>query len=209
MIAEIILQIRLYALYLMDKRVLALMLVCFMASSVCAAVIMGNVLSGVTAIVPGRHFCVPLGISSHFYSFWIPILAFETLLCALALARGIQTVRSERGLFRFKRDLVNVFVRDSVLYFLAIFMTYLTNLLVLATRSQYVIEIPIAFTVCMSCVMGNRIILNVRGVKRYAVHVSPSQYQHAPASRVPLNFQQSEVSDEIEMWDFKAEGGRA
>jgi len=169
MIAQVILQTRLYALYLLNKRVLAFMLVCFVASSACAAAIMGTVLSKISAtseLIPGKYFCIPLGISPHIYAFWIPILAFESLLCVLALARGIHTVRSERGTFYFRRDLVNILVRDSVLYFLVILAAYLTNLVVWSTQSEYLIEIPIGFSVAMSCVMGSRIILNVRGAKR-------------------------------------------
>ena len=44
----VILQMRLYALYLMNKKVIAFTLVCFVASSACAATIMGIVLSRMT-----------------------------------------------------------------------------------------------------------------------------------------------------------------
>jgi len=65
----------------------------------------------------GGMFCVPLRVSSNFYLFWIPILSFETLLCALALFRGFQTFRSGGTLFLSGRLLVITLIRDSVLYF--------------------------------------------------------------------------------------------
>jgi hypothetical protein len=134
----VILQLRLYALYLHNKKVLAFMVICFLTSSACAAVIMGTVMSRVTGdtetshscssmlisrpavsqLIPGMHFCIPLGVSPDFYIFWLPIIAFETLLGVLALVRGVQTVRSDHGLMRVGRDLINILIRDSVLYFL-------------------------------------------------------------------------------------------
>jgi len=218
MIAEVILQMRLYALYLGNKKILAFMIICFVVSSGCAAVIMGTVLSHVTAIselIPGQRFCIPLGISPNFYIFWIPILAFESLLGGLALIRGIRNTRSDRGIFYFGRDLVNILIRDSVLYFLVIVVTYLTNLVVWATQSEYVTEIPIGFTVAMSCVMGNRIILNVRGVKREIMSSSVETpqflqfHQHTLPSDTTIDFLHTEASGADEMWELRSIRGEA
>jgi hypothetical protein len=63
-------------------------------------------------------FCFADGVPSHFYTFWIPLIAFETILCGLALIRGFQAVRSGGSLFRAGRLLVRILIRDSVLYFL-------------------------------------------------------------------------------------------
>jgi hypothetical protein len=224
MIAEVILQMRLYALYLLNKKVLAFMIVGFLASSGCAAVILGTVLSRVTAtseLIPGKRFCIPLGISPYFYTFWIPILVFECFLGTLALIRGIQTTRFDHGVFHFGRDLVNILIRDSVLYFLVIFATYLTNLVVWATQSEYVTEIPIVFSVTMSCVMGNRIILNVRGVRRELAssssskgsvdppHLLPHQHQHVLASPVSAEFMDPGLDGDEEVWELQYIQGEA
>jgi len=166
MIAEVILQMRLYALYFLNKKVLAAMITSFIVSSSLSATVMGTVLSKVKARahrVPGVTFCVPDQVGDHFYLFWIPILVFESLLVGLALFRGFQAVLSSDGsLFRSGRQLVNVLIRDSVLYFMVMFATYLTNLLVWIGASPNLLEVPIGFSVAMSCVLGNRIILNVR-----------------------------------------------
>ncbi|KAJ7431246.1 hypothetical protein B0H11DRAFT_2131577 [Mycena galericulata] len=124
MIAEVILQMRLYALYFLNKKVLALMVVAFLASSASSAVIMGKVLSGLAArshpIPSMPTFCYPVATSvpSYFFAFWIPIIAFESLLCGLALYRGFQTFRASGTLFQSGRHLVSILIRDSVLYFL-------------------------------------------------------------------------------------------
>ncbi|KAF8157218.1 hypothetical protein B0H34DRAFT_712762 [Crassisporium funariophilum] len=169
MIAEAILQMRLYALYSLNKKILALMLISYVVSSAIAGWIMGTVLSSITASafkIPGGMFCVPSGVSQSFYMFWIPMLAFEFLLCTLALVRGFQTLRSDGSLFRSGRQLVSILIRDSVLYFLVICATYVTCLLVWIIAPTSLLEVPIGFSIAMSCVLANRVVLNVREVSR-------------------------------------------
>ncbi|KAF9456716.1 hypothetical protein BDZ94DRAFT_1241328 [Collybia nuda] len=174
----VILQMRIYALYSLNKKILALMAVCFIASVTVSATIMGMVVTDITGrplttlvaaafrVTPTILFCVPSGVSKHFFAFWIPILFFESLLCSLALYKGFETFRSASSAFRSGRHLVDILVRDSVLYFLIMFATYLTCLLIWITARQTLLEIPIGFSVALSCVLGNRVILNVREVNR-------------------------------------------
>ncbi|KAI3616519.1 hypothetical protein WG66_011600 [Moniliophthora roreri] len=169
MIAEIILQMRLYALYFLNRRVLAIMVTTFILTSASAAAIMGVVLSGVEAkskipFIPTT-FCFPSNVPHYFYAFWIPILTFETVLCSLALFRGYQTFRTSGSPFQSGQRLIGVLIRDSVVYFLVMFATYLTNLLVWVWDINY-LEVTVGFSVAMSCVLGNRVIINVRQVNK-------------------------------------------
>ncbi|KAF5324331.1 hypothetical protein D9619_011315 [Psilocybe cf. subviscida] len=155
---------RLYALYSLDKKILALMLTCWVACLAGSSYIMYTVLARVTATaihIPGGLFCVPSGVSSHFYTFWIPMLAFESLLCTLALIRGFQTYRAKGSLFHSSRQLVGILIRDSVLYFLVICATYLTCLLVWVLASVNLLGVPIGFSLAFSCCLANRVVLNL------------------------------------------------
>ncbi|KAJ3814337.1 hypothetical protein EV368DRAFT_62483 [Lentinula lateritia] len=112
MIAETILQMRLYALYFLNKRILYLMVGSFILTSASAATIMS--------------------ISINQFQ------AFETLLCILALIRGFRAhtetgypVRSDSG-----KRLIDL------------------------------LEVPIGFSIAFSCVLGNRVIFNVRKVNQ-------------------------------------------
>jgi len=169
MIAQSILQVRLYALYFLDKKILFIMVVGFVATSACSAAIMGNVLSKITVrshLIPGFPFCTPLSFPTYLYAFWIPILAFESLLCGMALFRGFQAFRYRQSVFHAGRQLVTLLLRDSIVYYLVVFVTYLVTLLLWSTSQPGLIEIPVGFAVAMSCIMGNRLILNVRLMKR-------------------------------------------
>ncbi|KAF7300476.1 hypothetical protein HMN09_00931800 [Mycena chlorophos] len=172
-VAQIILQMRLYALYYLNKRVLALMLTLFVISTASAGAIMGTVLSWIVATshpipIPALdvNFCVPVsGIPRWFFVYWVPMLSFEALLCVLALYRGFQTFRASGTLYQSGRHLVGILIRDSVLYFLVMFASYFTNLLMWSLARTSLLEVPIAFSVAFSCVLCNRIVLNVREVK--------------------------------------------
>jgi len=57
-------------------------------------------------------------IPEYFYVFWIPILAFETLLCGLAVFRGFRNMRLKPSLYHSGKEIVDVLLRDSVMYFI-------------------------------------------------------------------------------------------
>ncbi|KAJ7624339.1 hypothetical protein DFH06DRAFT_1230246 [Mycena polygramma] len=112
---------RLYALYYLNKQVLALMVGTFIISSAASAAIMGTVLQGLTASahpLPGMTFCVPVAVPDYLFAFWIPLVLFESLLCGLALYRGLQQSRASGSFFHSSSYLVDILIRDSLLYFL-------------------------------------------------------------------------------------------
>ncbi|KAI0929466.1 hypothetical protein AcV7_005311 [Taiwanofungus camphoratus] len=168
-IAELILQLRLYALYLLDRRVLVFTAMNCLVAAAASTVVMGSVLAKISAtvqILPNRTFCMLTGVSSYFYAFWIPMLVSESVLCGLAMYCGFQNYRSEPTLFQAGKRLVVVLIRDSVFYFVVMFATYLTNAIVFIVGKPNDMEIPIGFAVALPCVMGNRLCLNVRGMIR-------------------------------------------
>ncbi|EPQ50395.1 hypothetical protein GLOTRDRAFT_133948 [Gloeophyllum trabeum ATCC 11539] len=175
----VILQLRLYALYHLNRRVLVLMCGAFLVSAGTAAVIMGMVLARISAhsgLIPGLPFCIPVNVPSWFYTFWIPTLGFESLLCALALFRAFKDFRSRTSLFQSGRHIVKILIRDSVIYYLIMFATYFTNLIIFLTGNVGVLESGIGFAVTMSCVMGSRLCLNIRDV-HHELEVSTASQQ--------------------------------
>lgn len=185
MIAESILQGRLYALYYFNKKILYVMITLFVCAVALSATVMGSVLSGITAVahpLPGLTFCVAHGVPSYFYTFWIPMLAFEMVLCSLALYKGFQALVFDGSVYHSGRHLVNVLVRDSVSYFLVMFATYLTNLLFWILAPEQLLEIPIGFSVALSTVMGSRLILNIRCAASNAATPTRDGTQFNPAT---------------------------
>ncbi|KAH9896783.1 hypothetical protein C8Q73DRAFT_789102 [Cubamyces lactineus] len=175
-IAELILQLRLYALYFRDRRILACMVSVCLGAAASSAYVMGSGLSHITSVavtLPHTRstVCVPSGLPGNFYAFWIPMLISESVLCGLALFRGFQSYRPGSNVFQSGRRIIEILVRDSLSYFVIIFATYLVNAILFLTRPDSEVEIPIGFAVALSVVMSNRLCLNVRGYIR-AEHAS-------------------------------------
>ncbi|KAF9041546.1 hypothetical protein BJ165DRAFT_1489694, partial [Panaeolus papilionaceus] len=191
MLAEGILQMRIYALYSLNKKVLAVMMIGFAASVLTSSWVLHSVLDKVVATalpIPNGKFCVPGHVSDNFYVFWIPMLAYECLLCGLAFFRGLQTFRSQGSLFQNGRQLVGILIRDSVLYFVVITAAYMTCLIIWVTQPTSLLEVPIGFTVAMSCVLANRTMFNVRQVSRTInsqAHVSQTSMSRRYTDRHP------------------------
>ncbi|PCH37028.1 hypothetical protein WOLCODRAFT_167265 [Wolfiporia cocos MD-104 SS10] len=179
-IAELLLQLRLYALYFSDIKIVYFMVTCSLVASATSAGVMGTVLSKISAtahLIPGApSFCSVSGIPKGFYAFWIPMLFSESVLCGLAVLRFLQQYRSRATFYQSGKHLVQELIRDSVFYFIVMFTVYLVNTLVFVLGTTAEVEIPIGFAVAFSCVMGNRLCLNVRGmIRRERGIVSTSQ----------------------------------
>lgn len=191
MIAEIILQLRIYALYFLNKKVLFFVGSFFVISTASAATLMGLVLSDISSqaeTMAGLDFCMPLQVRRYLYAYWIPILAFESLLCAMSLFRGLQAFRQQYLVFQSGTQIMTILLRDSIVYFLIIFFTYLVNCLMWATGQYGLIELPVGFTMAMSCVMGSRLVLNVRFMKReteLGIHNRERSILHIPYNSHP------------------------
>ena len=62
--------------------------------------------------------CVPTGVPSFFFAFWIPMLVSESVYLALALYRGIKTLRGTGKMRLYSGlQLIEILVRDSLFFF--------------------------------------------------------------------------------------------
>ncbi|KAL4252191.1 hypothetical protein ABKN59_005509 [Abortiporus biennis] len=166
---ELILQLRLYAMYLLNRRVLFFMAIAFISSVAASATLMGILLHNVVAranLIPGVPFCIPQNLPKNYYAFWIPMLASETILCVLAMWRGVESYYQKRNLFQSGQSLISLLIRDSLAYFLVLFAVYLINTIIFITGTTTQLESAVGYLVAMSCVMSNRMCLNVRGMVR-------------------------------------------
>ncbi|KAF9563862.1 hypothetical protein CPC08DRAFT_760630 [Agrocybe pediades] len=169
-LAQGILQLRVYALYPDNKRVLRLMVSSFFAAIVASSVVMWRLMSTVQrqGMEPGGQFCVVERPPARYsQAFWIPMLLFETLLFILAFVKGYQK-RRPFGPFLLHRScqrLADVLFRDSVIYFAAIGATYLTCFLIW-TLFPRLSSAPLGLVSAVPCVLANRLVLNLRATAR-------------------------------------------
>ncbi|KAH8103543.1 hypothetical protein BXZ70DRAFT_1005942 [Cristinia sonorae] len=150
---ELILQLRLYALYAQNKAILVVMVITFIGGLAASTTLMVLSMIKITAIshlVPGLSFCIPLNSPKTFYAFWIPVLLSETVLCVLALWRGLQSYFQLRGIQRSTYSLFDILIRDSCLYYVVIFAVYLFNLITWFPKNPSPTEAGVGFAVAMS-----------------------------------------------------------
>ncbi|KAJ3903694.1 hypothetical protein F5879DRAFT_137235 [Lentinula edodes] len=167
MIVEMILQMRLYALYFLDKRILLLMVVSFIVSSASTALVLGLMYSGGISTQIETPFCLT-ELPDYSYAVWIPRLAFDTFLCILALIRGFQLAKEESDDFESStlpsgKHLMKVLIRDCIGSYLIMFAVYLTFLTIWAKNGN-LFETCFNISVGFESIVGTRTILRIRKV---------------------------------------------
>lgn len=159
MSTEVILMTRIYAVYDRNKLILFVMAVLFAANIASTALIIyvgppGGALS-LSVYISGCH-VVDRGFS--YFLCWLPAFGFETTLVTIMLYRGLRT--RERGL---NSPLLNVVIRDSIIYFLVIFTALFVNCLIWGMSPQtFNVELSGCWTIAASCAFGSRLLLNIR-----------------------------------------------
>ncbi|EPQ56629.1 hypothetical protein GLOTRDRAFT_138308 [Gloeophyllum trabeum ATCC 11539] len=111
--------------------------------------------------IPGVIICTPVGIPDFFFVFWVPIVVFESILFLLVVIQGVGHLK-ERSCSWSPTTLMDVLVRDSILYFFLTLTTYITNAVVWMTMSSTWLEVPEGFALAATCIMGSRLVLNMR-----------------------------------------------
>jgi len=176
---------RIYALYRRKKFVLRLMIGCFIACSITAALLMGTgnrTLRASPIDLPHGRFCLVDSVDNSLFAFWIPILSFESLLFGLAFVHGYREyMHGWRDTEVFKvfdtRRLSNILVQDSILYFLAVGSVYLAYLVLWITEHSTLLEAVSAFSVVLSSALGSRLILHLREADERQFSNSPSEME--------------------------------
>lgn len=133
-----ILQLRIYALYLHNGKILAIMLICYVGVSVTSGWVLWNELAGTKGelrfsrinpliqsltvidtafLIQEGRVCISSPGVPNAYRYHIPFLLFDVILCTLAFVRGLQEYQSHGPLLHRGRSFLKTLVRDSLLYF--------------------------------------------------------------------------------------------
>ncbi|KAH8111206.1 hypothetical protein DFH11DRAFT_648919 [Phellopilus nigrolimitatus] len=166
-LAELALQLGIYALYNKNRKILLLLITSFSTTFIAMLTLSIKVLlhekNSFYDFGSGQdmHMCVPINLSSYFREIWIPLLVHEALLLGLVLYKAIESMRTHG--VRGSMNRITIFlVRDSVMYFFIVFITYLASQLIWALGGANYIEIPVCFAISMGGIMSQRLLLNIR-----------------------------------------------
>jgi len=151
--------LRTYALYACQKWILVLLLPVIILEAVVES---WALTMGVPAeLPPGIVGCILTGNPAdgrRYAIFWVGQLIFPTLVFGMTVGR-IAFLRRE-GLS--KGSIMDVLLRDGVIYFAVIFVANLVNVVTFMTASQSIQQINAPFSEMITTVMICRLILNLR-----------------------------------------------
>ncbi|KAG9098023.1 hypothetical protein FS749_004909 [Ceratobasidium sp. UAMH 11750] len=167
MTVEIIIQVRIAAMFSQDKRIIVPMVFLFFAQAIGMAAIIGSAfekMEAVNELVPGFRACSLKGVPTRMYIYWATNLSFEGILFCLAVFKAWQNFAGRRGTRPTWSGprILNILIRDSILYFSVIFVTYVMNLVAWSTGGGSLYQLAIALAIALRASMGSRLLLNVR-----------------------------------------------
>ncbi|KIM70684.1 hypothetical protein SCLCIDRAFT_162607 [Scleroderma citrinum Foug A] len=177
---QVMLQIRLYALYNRSKKILAFLAICFLAEAGVMLRIYINYSSTIKVTnqpLPGAYFC-----GSTSYGRWIsysvyPTLAFESILCCTCMWVGYQRSKeyfSSPGLRWSRAHLIDILIGGNVLYFLGFSLTWAAGTVTLLVAGFQWGQAVNIFGAATSIIGGCHLILHLREATS---PVSHSTYQ--------------------------------
>lgn len=137
---EVVLQLRIYAMYGQNRAVLILMGVTFVIVKIWVLILLGFFSASVKGKYMHFHlpcaltfslatsnpihgmanFCVQLSRWPYYYLYWAPLLFLEALLFSLALYKGYKCYRDEDKTTAHLSRTMNFLVKGSVWYFLTL-----------------------------------------------------------------------------------------
>ncbi|EKM61872.1 uncharacterized protein PHACADRAFT_205002 [Phanerochaete carnosa HHB-10118-sp] len=155
---QVVLQLRIYALYERNRRILILLVTLCSLEVVAMAVLVGITMGHLEGL-PLRSTatgCAYQGLLSLSSLFWIPGLVYEPILFVLVAYKAWDPFGRQPTL-----PLVKRIARDSLMYFVAVFAELLVSTIIWAHAPQY-INIVNPWSAALPSLLGSRLMLNMR-----------------------------------------------
>ncbi|EJC99604.1 uncharacterized protein FOMMEDRAFT_160026 [Fomitiporia mediterranea MF3/22] len=159
--------LRVYAMFHKNKAILAVCsasLICtFAMANIIASFTMKGAEISFVDLGPGSnmHSCGIVSMNDWYKAFWGAKTFNEVLLFSLALFKGIRSYRSRSHSAVSYVRLIDILVRDSVLYFLVVFVSYIMSWIVWLTKGVSYLEAPAGFAMALESIMSQRLLINV------------------------------------------------
>ncbi|KAJ7773861.1 hypothetical protein B0H16DRAFT_113702 [Mycena metata] len=160
--AQVILQLRIYALYDASPQIRAILISTFTVEVLTAIVVFGvasadNKFKVFAETIASLVRCNATVIPSWLWVFWLAVASFEFLLCVLAIYKGYHRVKSIGP-----QTLHHILVRDSVMFYLAIQVIYACNLISWVNHPKITLDLTTGLAIALPSVLSNRMLINVR-----------------------------------------------
>ncbi|KAG2126296.1 hypothetical protein DEU56DRAFT_822666 [Suillus clintonianus] len=163
---QLILQLRVYALYRRSQAVLIAMAVGFTAEVIAMSIILGIGMAETTNSnepMPGTRICAVTQAPPALAYVWLPDIVFGAFLFVLAARIGFKRGRFGFDIFRMERkDLVDALVYGNVKYFFCILAANAVNAGIWQGLGFNWFEAPEGFAAVIEIVLGCRMVLDLK-----------------------------------------------
>jgi len=205
---EVILQLRIYALYDRSRKIAVLLLSAFLLQMGCliALLLFGSLdILVVSESVGYLSRCRAMSVPPLLWLLWVVFLVFECLLCFLAILKAYQRVKTEGKIPFSSGGLQDILLRDSVLYYILIMLVYTANIVLWVRQLPDSLDVMTGYAVAFPCVMGSRLMINVR-----SVHWNPLMHTIPSPSDISLHVPDTNTTPELSgVLDGKSADGQA
>ncbi|KAL4264400.1 DUF6533 domain-containing protein [Pleurotus pulmonarius] len=160
-IAELIMIIRVWALWRRSRTVGAILIVAFVTSIIIAAVIFSRFIDRrifvqLNSIAPNLHGCFTIRQTPVYYQGYLLLMAYETLIAGLMLAKGAFYLRHGSSSY------ITGFYKDGVVYYAALLTISAMNVGILLSGNPGLADIFIVPQRALHSMLSARILLNLR-----------------------------------------------
>ncbi|KAL5536449.1 hypothetical protein ACEPAF_271 [Sanghuangporus sanghuang] len=177
LLSEVTLQLRLYAMYGKTRKILFVLLTTSAITIVLLLTFIIRLIKTQSTVyiqfasVNSLFICRSLNVPSYYRTVWVPLFVHEVFLFLLAVLKGMQSVRSH-GKEGMMSRFVMILVKDSILYYIAVFSAFFSLELVWAIYGTKYLALPVGLVTVIASVMCQRLLLNIR--EQYMEHTSGS-----------------------------------
>ncbi|KAJ3509776.1 hypothetical protein NLJ89_g5039 [Agrocybe chaxingu] len=156
-ICELIMILRVYGLYSRSNRILGFLMSLWLVQVVLQS--KGVSMGFAVKFPPGPAFvgCILTGPSNWFAVIWVSALVGDSTIFFLTVWRVRQYLSSPESL-----PILHIIMRDGTMYFLAIFLMNLVNVLMFFFAREDLKFLIAPFSAIMTCVLLSRLVLNLR-----------------------------------------------
>jgi len=157
-IVDVVQVARIYAIYNRNTRLLVGLVALVMAEVAFPTLVLvvGQPGGGVFAI-KGITGCWATSRPRFFFLAWLCAILFQIVACFLLIIKAWKAHKHQES-----SALLNVILRDSILYFLAIFACQLVNLVIWASPAPFIANFAVGWAAAVPCAVGSRILLSMR-----------------------------------------------
>lgn len=197
---EMILQLRLYALYAYDKRIVlpvSALFVTVFSGMMVMAVIIYQYEKNHEAEIFGA--CAIIGSVDWLYLFWVPMMGLDFVLVVLAGYKSLQHYIQVPDKTWSGARLMRTFARDSILYFLCNFLIYLFSTLLGKFGPPEYYQLGAITITVVPPVSANRLLINMYD----SAHAEPARSRVYPED---MEFRVHHNSKDVELASMSMEG---